>query len=408
MPKRTPLKLIETLSPVEQELLSNLQSGCGLQESLAPLVKRVMEAALQGEMESYLEDESQGLNRRNGLSRKTMTSSSGAFDLETPRDRHGSFEPQIIKKRQTVMTDDLDTKILNLYANGMSYSDIRDNLEEIYQVEISDGTISKITDRLLPELKEWKERPLKSVYSVLFLDAIHFKIREDGRVVPKAIYSLLAIDSEGKKDILGLYINESEGANFWASVLADLKTRGIEDILIACVDGLKGFPEAINAVFPKTEIQLCVIHQIRNSMRYVASKDQKPFMADLKEIYRASSKELAEDNLLQLTDKWQKKYPVVVNSWHQNWECLSTYFKYDQQVRKLIYTTNAVEGLHRMVRKYTKNKGAFTSENALTKLVFCAYKKILKKWTQPIHNWALIVSQLDIHFPERLKLNINS
>jgi len=305
------------------------------------------------------------------------------------------------------MTDDLDRKILNLYANGMSYSDIRDNLEEIYQVEISNGTISKITDRLLPALMAWRERPLKSCYPIVFIDAIHFKIREDGRVASKAIYSILAIDDEGKKDILGLYINESEGANFWATVLANLKERGVEDILIACIDGLKGFPEAINAIFPKTEIQLCIIHQIRNSIRYVASKDQKEFMCDLKEIYRASSLALAESNLLKLEEKWEKKYPVVTKSWRRNWAELSSYFKYDTYIRRLIYTTNPVEGLHRIIRKYTKPKGAFTSENALLKLVFCAHKKALAKWTQPIHNWARIVSQLDIHFPDRLELKIN-
>lgn len=205
---------------------------------------------------------------------------------------------------------------------------------------------------------------------------------------------------------MGLYIDDSEGASFWASVLASLKERGVEDILIACIDGLKGFPEAINSIFPKCEIQLCIVHQIRNSMRYVASKDQKEFMKDLKEIYRASSKDLAEDKLLKLDDKWGKKYPIVVNSWNNNWDELSSYFKYDHHIRKIIYTTNAVEGLHRMVRKYTKAKGSFTSENALLKLVYCAYKKALKKWTQPIHNWAMIVSQLDIHFPERLSLDI--
>jgi len=332
----------------------------------------------------------------------------GAFELETPRDRNADFEPQIVKKRQTVMTDDLDSKILNLYANGMSYADIRDNLEEIYQVPISNGTISKITDRLLPELEEWRNRPLSSVYSVLYLDAIHFKVRENNQVISKAIYSLLAINSEGEKEILGLYINESEGASFWAGILASLKERGVKDILIACVDGLTGFPDAINALFPKTEVQLCVIHQIRNSLRYVASGDQKEFMIDLKEIYRASSKDVAETNLLKLGEKWGTKYPIVINSWNNNWENLSTYFKYDTNIRKLIYTTNAVEGLHRMVRKYTKSKGAFTSENALLKLVYCAYMKILKKWSMPIFNWALIVSQLELHFPDRLKLQLHS
>ena len=400
-------KHTKELSVVEQELLDSLQSGAGLQEAMAPLIKRVMEAALEGEMDSYLADNQSG-NYRNGRSKKQLKSSSGTFELATPRDRLSEFEPQIIKKRQTIMTDDLDQKILNLYMNGLSYSDIQSNLEEIYQVPISNGTMTKITDRLLPELEEWRQRPLEKAYSILYLDAIHFKIREEGKVVHKAVYSLLAIDSHGKKDILGLYLSDAEGANFWASVLASLKERGVEDILIACIDGLKGFPEAIAAIFPKCEVQLCVIHQIRHSMRYVASRDQKEFMADLKDIYRASSKDVAETNLLNLEEKWGKKYPLVIQSWQNNWENLSTYFKYDQYVRKLIYTTNAVEGLHRMVRKYTKSKGAFTSENALKKLVYSAYIKIQKKWNMPIANWALIVSQLNIHFPDRLDITLHS
>jgi putative transposase len=394
----------QNLSETEEQILEELKAGKGLQNALAPMVKRVMEAALQGEMDAHLSDENQSQNRRNGTLSKRIKSSSGEFDLQTPRDRNCDFDPQIVKKRQTVLTDDLDQKILNLYANGMSYSDIRDNLENIYQVELSNGTISKITDRILPEIKEWQERPLASVYPIVFLDAIHFKIREEGRVVSKAVYSILAVDSSGKKDILGLYLSDSEGANFWGSVLADLQNRGVQDILIACVDGLTGFSEAINSIFPKTEIQLCIIHQIRNSMRYVTSKNQKEFMEDLKKIYRASSKENGENYLEELSEKWEKKYPIAVRSWKNNWENLSSFFKYDENIRRLIYTTNAVEGLHRMVRKYTKSKGSFTCENALKKLVFCAYNKALKKWSQPLPNWAIIISQLELHFPNRLSL----
>ncbi|NRA90633.1 MAG: IS256 family transposase [Simkaniaceae bacterium] len=395
------------LSATEQSILDALQSGKGLQDALAPMVKRVMEAALEGEMDQHLQDDFQSSNRRNGKSRKTVKSSSGAFELLTPRDRDGAFDPQIVKKRQTLLTDDLEHKIMNLYTNGMSYSDIRHNLEELYQVDIPAATITTITDRLLPELNEWKNRPLDSVYPILFLDAMHFKLRKEGHVVSKAIYTLLAINSEGKKDILGLYVDDTEGANFWASVLSSLKERGVEDILIACVDGLKGFPEAIRAIYPHTEVQLCIIHQIRNSMRYVASKDQKDFMRDLKKVYRASSRDIAEENLLDLEEKWRQKYPIVTDSWQRNWDEISAYFKYDPLLRKTIYTTNAVEGLHRQIRKYTKSKGAFTSQNALTKLVFAAYKKMIRKWNlQPVQNWAQIVSQLNIHFPKRLKLNI--
>ena len=399
--------MTKSLSPTEQGILEALQSGKGLQDVLAPMVKRVMEAALECEMDQHLQNCDQVTNRRNGKSYKTVKSSSGAFELSTPRDREGAFDPQIVKKRQTLLPDDLERKVMNLYTNGMSYSDIRHNLEELYQVDIPSATISAITDRLIPELNSWKNRPLESVYPILFLDAMHFKLREEGHVVSKAIYTLLAINTEGKKDILGLYVDDNEGANFWASVLASLKERGVEDILIACVDGLKGFPEAIRAIYPQTEVQLCVIHQIRNSMRYVATKDQKEFMRDLKEVYRASSREVAEQSLLNLEEKWGQKYPIVTESWKRNWDELSAYFKYDPLLRKMIYTTNAVEGLHRQIRKYTKSKGAFTSEKALTKLVFAAYKKMLAKWNlQPIQNWAQIVSQLNLYFPERMKLNI--
>lgn len=402
------MKNKQELSEIEKGILKDLKSGKGLTNTLAPLIKRVMEAALAEEINFHLQQETDEKNYRNGYSRKNIRSSVGEFELATPRERQGTFEPQIMPKRQTVMTDDLDKKILNLYANGMSYSDIQDNLQEIYQVPISDGMISKITDRLIPELEEWRNRPLESIYTVLYLDAIHFKVREEGRVVSKAIYTLLGINQSGHKDILGLYINETEGANFWAGVLASLKARGVEDVLIACIDGLKGFPEAINAIFPQTEIQLCVIHQIRNSMRFVAHKDKRLFMADLKEVYRASSKDLADLNLQKLEDRWGKKYSVAISSWKNNWDNLSSYFKYDESIRKIIYTTNSAEGLHRMVRKYTKNKGSFTSQNALLKLVFCAYKKVLEKWTKPLPNWIQIVSQLQIHFPGRLSLALHS
>ena len=316
------------LSAVEAGILADLQSGKGLSETLSPLIKRVMEAALDGEMDHHLCDVEPGENRRNGISRKQVKSSSGSFELEVPRDRNAEFEPQIIKKRQTLLSDDLDSKILNLYANGMSYADIRSNLEDIYQVEISNGAISKITDRLLPELKEWRERPLQSVYAIVYLDAIHFKMRVDGRVSETAVYTLLGIDSEGYKEILGLYLGEAEGASYWASVLASLKERGVEDILIACVDGLKGFPEAIASLFPHCEVQLCIIHQLRNSMRYVASKDRKAVMADLKLIYRAVDKTSAEENLNLLEEKWGKTYPLVIRSWRNNWPELSTLCEY--------------------------------------------------------------------------------
>lgn len=375
---------------------------------LTPLLKELLESALEGELASHLLDNQEaGLsNRRNGKSSKQMQTSSDSFELLTPRDREGSFEPEIVKKRQTVLNESLDNKVLALYALGMSYEAISEHLAEMYGLEVSCAKISLITDKLLPLITEWRNRPLESVYPIVFLDAMHFKVRVEGKVTTKAFYSVLAVSTEGKKDILGLYLSENEGARFWLGVLNDLRARGVEDLLIASIDGLKGFPEAIAEVFPKTEIQLCIVHQVRNSLKYVVSKDQKAFMADLKLVYRASSLDLAEHHLLELGEKWGKKYPAVMKSWNDNWENLSQYFKYPEELRRIIYTTNIVEGFHRQIRKYTKNKGAFTSENALLKLIYCACQKVLEKWTQPMHNWALIISQLQIYFDGRLNLGL--
>lgn len=384
------------------------QSLTGKDGILTPLIKELLESALEGEMDAHLSEchETGASNRRNGKLSKSMKSEAGVFDLETPRDRAGSFEPEIIKKRQTVLNESLDNKVLALYGIGMSYEAISEHLAEMYGLEVSSAKISLITDRLLPLITEWRNRSLESVYPIVFLDAMHFKVRMDGKVTSKAFYTVLAITPEGTKDILGLYLSENEGARFWLGVLNDLKNRGVEDILITSIDGLKGFPEAIAEVFPKAEVQLCVVHQIRNSLKYVVSKDQKAFMSDLKLVYKASSKELAEHHLLELEAKWGKKYPAIFKSWNTHWEALSQYFKYPEELRRIIYTTNIVEGFHRQIRRYTKNKGAFTSENALIKLIYCACQKILEKWNQPMHNWALIISQLQIYFDGRLNLGL--
>lgn len=395
----------------KKEAIDKIKSGqdlTGKDGILTPLIKEILEAALDGEMDAHLaicKAEGQP-NRRNGNLKKTMKTPTGAFELETPRDRESSFEPEIVKKRQTVLNDSLDNKILSLYAIGMSYESISAHLSEMYGLEISPAKISLVTDKLLPLITEWRNRPLDAVYPIVFLDAMHFKVREDGKVVSKSFYSVLGIKTNGTKDILGMYLSESEGSHFWLGVLNDLRARGIEDILIASIDGLKGFPEAIAKVFPKTEIQLCVVHQIRNSLKYVVSKDQKSFMLDLKTVYKASSKELAEHHLLELGEKWGKKYPAVIKSWQVHWEALSQYFKYPEELRRIIYTTNIVEGFHRQIRKYTKNKGAFTSENALLKLIYCACQKVLEKWYQPMHNWALIISHLQIYFEGRLNIGL--
>lgn len=307
-----------------------------------------------------------------------------------------------MKKRQTVLNEALDEKILGLYSIGMSDQDIHQHLSEMYGVDICASKISAVTDKLLPVITQWRSRPLESIYPILFLDAMWFKAREAGKV----IYNILGINQSGHKEILEFYTATSEGANFWLGVLNDLKNRGVNDIFIACVDGLSGFPEAIQSAFPQTEVQLCIVHQIRQSIGYVSSKEQKAFMKDLKTVYTADTKELAEQSLLELDERWGSKYPMVLKSWQTKWDYLSAYFKYSKPVRRLIYTTNPIEGFHRQVRKYTKSKGAFTSENALFKLIYSAIQQIKKKWSMPVRDWAETISQLDIYFEGRLKVGL--
>jgi transposase-like protein len=368
---------------------------------LAPLIKQLTEAALEAELESHLSQEIR--NRKNGKSTKRIKSQAGEFELAVPRDRNGTFEPQIVKKHQTHLSDAIESKILSLYALGNSYAQIAEHIQEIYGVEFSKATISAVTDKIIPMLNEWRQRPLQPMYPFIWLDAIHYKIKEEGRYVTKAVYTVLGIGIDGKKEILGLYLSESEGANFWLQVLTDLHNRGVEDILIASIDGLKGFPEAIRAVFPKTDVQLCVIHQIRHSIRYVASKHQKAFMKDLKTVYKAISKEAAEEALDRLEEKWGGKYPIVIRSWRSNWENLSFYFQFPEETRKVIYTTNIIESVHRQFRKLTKTKGAFPNENSLLKLLYMGIQNAQKKWTKPIANWNLTLSQLAILYQGRLE-----
>ena len=390
------------------EVLEQFRNGknlTGKDGLLAPLIKQLTEAALEAEVESHIANDvlNGNRNRRNGVNKKTIKDlSNGSFELETPRDRNGTFEPQIVKKHQTTISNEIEEKILSMYGLGMSYSDISSHIEEIYQVSISTATISAITDKIIDRVKAWQSRPLDSIYPFVWLDAIHYKIKDGGKYVSKAVYTVLGVNMEGKKDILGLYLSESEGANFWLSVLTDLNNRGLQDILIASVDGLKGFPEAIKTIFPKTEVQLCIIHQIRNSIRYVASKNHKEFMNDLKPVYQAVSKEAAEDALLALDEKWGKLYPIVLQSWNNKWENLSVYFKYPPEIRKVIYTTNIIESVHRQFRKLTKTKGAFPNENSLLKLLYMGIQNATKKWNMPMWNWNLTLSQLAIFFEGRL------
>ncbi|WP_261874898.1 IS256 family transposase [Vibrio rarus] len=386
------------------QALKALQAGkslTGKDSVLGPLIKQLTEAALTAELEQHLENDPIS-NRKNGKTSKTIKHPSGSFELDAPRDRNGTFEPQLIKKGQTTLTDEIDRKILSMFSMGMSYRDINKHVEDMYGINVSSGTINSVTDKLIPELKAWQQRPLDSHYPIVWLDAIHYKVKEDGRYISKAVYTILALNMQGKKEILGLHLSENEGANYWLSVLTDLHNRGVKDILIACVDGLTGFPEAIATIFPETETQLCVIHQIRNSMKYVASKNQKAFMADLKPVYRAVSKEAAELALDELEAKWGDIYPLVINSWRRKWNNLSHYFKYPEHIRKVIYTTNAVEAVHRQFRKLTKTKGAFPNENSLLKLLYAGILNASEKWTMPIHNWSLCLSQLAIYFEGRL------
>jgi transposase-like protein len=387
-----------------QKALKAIQSGkplTGKDGVLTPLIKNLTEAALEGELDSHLGQEIAS-NRRNGKSKKTIKTLSGSFELDTPRDRAGTFSPQLVKKHQTTLNDEMEEKIIAMYGLGMSYKDISGHLEDIYGIAVSKGTLTAITDKIIQSVREWQARSLESIYPIVWLDAIHYKIREDGKVLSKAVYTILGVNLDGRKEVLGLYISENEGAKFWLQVLTDLSNRGVNDILIACVDGLKGFPEAIESIFPATEVQLCVVHQIRNSLKYVGSKNQKEFMADLKRVYKAANKDLAESELDKLKDKWNEKYPIVIRSWRSNWERLSQYFKYPEDIRRIIYTTNTIEAVHRQFRKLTKTKGAFPNQDSLLKLLYMGIQNASKKWTMPIQNWSLTISQLAIFFEGRL------
>jgi putative transposase len=387
--------------------LKNGQHLFGEGGALAPLLKDFLEAALEGEMEAHLDshERSKG-NKRNGKGRKTVKTFDGEIEIETPEDRHSTFSPEIIKKRETVLVENLAPKIIALYGKGMSFRDISDHIKEMYDCDISHSTLSEITERVIPKVKEWQCRPLENMYTIVWLDAMHYKVRDGGKVVSRAVYNVLGINKDGYKELIGMYVSESEGANFWLNVLTDLKQRGVEDILIACIDNLKGFAEAIETIYPNVVIQTCIIHQIRNSLKYVASKNQKEFMADLKFVYQAATKMEAELKLAELSEKWDAKYPKVIESWVRNWDRLSAYFDYDQAIRRLIYTTNSVEGFHRQVRKVTKTKGVFTNDMALLKLIYLATMNISKKWTSPIQNWAITANQLRIKFGERMPMDL--
>lgn len=375
------------------------------------LVKDVLENILEAEMDEHLgrdkyqrqsDIEPGERNYRNGYSQKNLRSSFGDVDLDIPRDRKSEFEPQIIKKYETVCNE-LDKKIISLYAKGMTTSDIQAEIEDLYGITISPSMVSKITDKVIATATEWQNRMLDKIYPIVYLDAMYFKVRSNGKIVNKAVYICLGYTMEGYKDILGIWVDEAEGAKFWLGICNDLKNRGVKEILIACMDGLKGLPQAIQTVFPSTNIQTCIVHQIRNSIKYIASKDKKAFMKDLKEVYKATTEELALAQLDRLKETWGNSYGMVIDSWYNNWNNLSTFFDFSPRIRKMIYTTNALEGFNRQVRKYTKSRTIFPTDESLNKCVYLATMEIMEKWTQPVPNWGATLAELTLFFTEELK-----
>lgn len=393
-----------------RELLqeSNISSMADIQELFKETIAEFMENGLDAELDEelgysrYDYKNKDTDNSRNGHSSKTLKTSFGEVDIDVPRDRKGEFDPVILKKNQTSISQDVEEKILSMYAKGMTTSDIETHIRDIYGLQISDTTISRITDKILPIAKEWQQRPLEPIYAVVFLDAIHYHVRSEGQIVKKAVYIAIGINLDGKKDVLGMWVGENESAKYWASVLNGLRNRGVEDIFIACTDNLTGFDAAIEAVFPQTEIQNCIIHQLRNSSKYVSYKDIKALMADLKAVYAAVDEASALDALDIFAETWDKKYPKISKSWRENWVNLSTYFKYPVEVRRLIYTTNTIEGFNRQLRKVTKSKAVFPTDDSLFKMLYLAMIDITKKWTGRRQDWGTIHAQLSIYFNDRM------
>lgn len=392
-------KLLQMSNVGSMEDIQNL-----FKETIAEFMENGLEAELDEELgySKYDYKNKDTDNSRNGHSSKTLRTSFGDVEVSIPRDRKGEFEPQVLKKNQTSVSQGIEEKILSMYAKGMTTSDIETHIHDIYGISVSDSTVSRITDKIFPIAKEWQQRPLENIYAVVFLDAIHYHVRSEGRIVKKAVYIAIGIDMDGHKDVLGMWVGENESAKFWATVLNSLKNRGVEDILIACTDNLTGFDTAINATFPKTEIQNCIIHQLRNSSKYVSYKDLKPLMADLKAVYAAVDEDAALEALDIFAQHWDKKYPKISQSWRANWVNLSTYFKYPQAVRKLIYTTNVIEGFNRQLRKVTKSKSVFPTDDSLFKMLYLAMIDITKKWTGRRQDWSVIHAQLTVFFEDRI------
>ena len=406
--KRTPEEEARREKIRELLQVSNIGSMADIQNLFKETIAEFMENGLEAELDEdlgyskYDYKNKEGTNSRNGHSQKTLKTSFGNIEIETPRDRNGEFEPQLLKKNQTSITQEVEEKILSMYAKGMTTGDIETHIKDIYGLEVSDTTVSRITDKILPVAKEWQQRPLESIYAVVFLDAIHYHVRSEGQIVKKAVYIAIGIDLDGKKDVLGMWVGENESAKFWATVLNGLRNRGVEDIFIACTDNLNGFSDAIAAVYPKTDIQNCIIHQLRNSSKYVSYKDLKALMADLKAVYAAPDEASALAALEFFSGKWDKKYPKISQSWQSNWANLSTYFKFPAELRKLIYTTNAIEGFNRQLRKVTKSKSVFPTDDSLFKMLYLAMIDFTKKWTGRRQDWSQIHAQLSVFYADRM------
>ena len=397
---------------IRQELLEELLKDYKSPEDLLgqggllkELTKALVEKALDGELTHHLgyskHSASKSDNARNGKSKKGLLTDHGKMEIVSPRDRNGSFEPELVKKRQTRF-DGFDDKILSMYSRGMTVREIQGHLEDIYAVEVSPDLISSVTDSVLEEVRAWQNRPLDAVYPIVFMDALRVKIRDNGHVINKAVYMALGVNLDGHKEVLGLWVAKEEGAKFWLKVVTELKNRGVKDMFIACVDGLKGFPEAIESVYPETQVQLCIVHMVRNSLRFVPWKDKKAVVADLKTIYTATNAEMAKENLKSFRTKWNEKYPTIADSWERNWEGLIPFLSYPDYIRKAVYTTNAIESLNRSLRKVSKTRGSFPNDESALKLLYLALSNISKKWTMPIRLWKQALNQFVILFPGRM------
>ena len=395
----------KALKALAQAAAKDIKTETDLNEFRQMLTKIAVETALNAELDDHLgfdkHEQSDSENSRNGYTSKTLQTEDGQFEVDTPRDRSGSFEPQLVKKHQRRFTS-MDDKILFLYAQGMTTREIVTTFKEMYDADVSASLISKVTDAVIEQVVEWQSRPLDAIYPIVYLDCIVVKIRQDKQVINKAVYLALGVNMEGHKELLGLWLSENEGAKFWLNVLTELQNRGVKDILIACVDGLKGFPDAITTAFPETQIQLCIVHMVRNSMKYVPWKDYKPVTADLRRIYQSATEDEALQALDQFAETWDGKYPQISRSWRTHWQNLNTLFNYPQDIRKAIYTTNAIESLNSVIRKATRKRELFPTDDSAKKVIYLAIQAASKKWTMPIRHWKPALNRFMIMFEDRL------